>query len=442
MAYCGYVVKVEKLEKHPNADRLQLATFFGSTTCVSLEVKVGDVGIYFPSDGQLSVEFCDVNHLCRKNSKGEPDIGYLDPDKRNIKAIKLRGTFSDGIFCSLESLNYLFEDQDAKAHLKIGDLIDTVAGREVCKKYIPYRASKTSTFSSDKGKHKTSTWDKETTPFFAEHIDTPQLRFCEDKFQPGDIICLTEKVHGTSSRNANTLVYKHQRNWLDKLLRRPGKEINFYKYVVGTRRTTVRDNSLGYYESEDFRIQWGKKFIGHLRQGEEVFGEIAGWVNPNQTIMQVGSNAKVDKDFVTKYGKTTTFSYGCSNVDETKPLNRYFIYRITYTTPEGDVIEYPWDMVKYRAEQLGFEVVPELERFIYTTQEDFDNRIKKYLDIPSTIDPSHIIEGVVVRALNKVTFYVAKEKSRSFKILEGILKEEASAPDMEEAEELVKEIEE
>ena len=33
--HCGYVVKVEKLNPHPNADRLLLAEFFGNTTCVS-----------------------------------------------------------------------------------------------------------------------------------------------------------------------------------------------------------------------------------------------------------------------------------------------------------------------------------------------------------------------------------------------------------------------
>ena len=73
-------------------------------------------------------------------------------------------------------------------------------------------------------------------------------------------------------------------------------------------------------------------------------------------------------------------------------------------------------MVKLRAEQLGFETVPELDRFIYTTEEDFHERINKWLDIPSTIDPSHIIEGVVIRALNSPGFNVAKEKSINFKI--------------------------
>lgn len=49
--YNGYVVEVKELRKHNNADRLMIATFFGNDTVVSLETKVGDVGVYFPVDG-------------------------------------------------------------------------------------------------------------------------------------------------------------------------------------------------------------------------------------------------------------------------------------------------------------------------------------------------------------------------------------------------------
>ena len=109
---------------------------------------------------------------------------------------------------------------------------------------------------------------------------------------------------------------------------------------------------------------------------------------------------------------------------------------MTYTTPEGYVIEYPWDLVQLRAEQMGFETVPELERFIYTTEDDFLNRIAKWLDTPSDLDSRHVREGVVVRALNSSHFKVAKEKSWSFKVLEGIIKDVAETPDLEEVEDL------
>ena len=88
MAYCGYVVKVEKIRKHENADRLQIATFFGNDTVVGLDTQVGQMGIYFPVDGQLSAEFCAANDLVRrKDENGNPCGGYLDPDKRILRQL-------------------------------------------------------------------------------------------------------------------------------------------------------------------------------------------------------------------------------------------------------------------------------------------------------------------------------------------------------------------
>ena len=432
MSYCGYIVKVNKLRAHPNADKLQLLEVFGTETCVSLDVAIGDVGLYLPCDGQLSMEFCIENHMLRKLPDGTPDTGYLDPDKRNVKAIKLRGERSDGIYLPIKCLDYCFDGKSAESALAVGDTITVVNGHDICQKYIP-RCNPSKVRGSGNGTKKTRSTKQ--LPYFKEHIDTPQLRFCPDMFKSGDIICLTEKVHGTSSRNANTLSITYKRNWFDRLFRREGKRVEAYEDVIGTRRTVVANTEGGFYGSHQFRVDWGKKFNEKLHPGEEVFGEIAGWVNENTPIMGVANNKKVsDKEFVKKYGETTTFTYGCAPGE-----SRFFIYRMTLTGPDGYVVEYPWDLVKLRAEQMGFEVVPELDRFIYTTEEDFNNRIQKWMDISSTLDPTHVIEGVVVRALNAPGFKVAKEKSYTFKVIESIIKDEAETPDLEEAEDILDE---
>lgn len=57
MAYCAYVTALKNVRKHPNADKLLLAECFGNTVCVDLSYSEGDIGIYFPIDGQLSEEF-------------------------------------------------------------------------------------------------------------------------------------------------------------------------------------------------------------------------------------------------------------------------------------------------------------------------------------------------------------------------------------------------
>lgn len=90
--YNAYVTRIKNLRKHPNADRLQLAECFGNTVCVSLEYVDNQLGVYFPTDGQLSVEFAEANNLLRKKDENGNNIGgYMDPDKRNVCAVKLRG---------------------------------------------------------------------------------------------------------------------------------------------------------------------------------------------------------------------------------------------------------------------------------------------------------------------------------------------------------------
>ncbi len=61
----------------------------------------------------------------------------------------------------------------------------------------------------------------------------------------------------------------------------------------------------------------------------------------------------------------------------------------------------------------------------------------RYLDVPEPLaNGSHVTEGVVVRIDNRTSFSAHKTKSFAFKVLEGIIKDNADAPDMEEAEEL------
>jgi hypothetical protein len=123
--HTGYVVEIKDLKPHNNADKLQLVTFFGETVIVGLDTKIGDIGIYFPCDLQLSEEYCDVNDLCRKRADGTDGKGYLERDKRNIKAISLRGEKSYGLYAPLTSL----ESFGAITQLRVCDTIDVFNGQ-------------------------------------------------------------------------------------------------------------------------------------------------------------------------------------------------------------------------------------------------------------------------------------------------------------------------
>ena len=420
--YCGYVTKLKNVRKHPNADRLVLADVFDSTVVVGANSQDGDVIIYFPCDGQLSKDYCDYNNLIRKKDENGNNIGgFLDPDKRNVKAIKLRGERSDGLVMPLSSLDYI--SKDLKDMLVVGDQITVLDGKEVCRKYIPRcKKPRVSNGQGKKQKRKVNEF-----PLFEEHRDTEQLDYNIPSFKPGDLVSLTLKMHGTSGRTA--FLPSAGKNKIEHFI---FKLFPRYKYVTGTRRVVLEEfGKGGFYGDNAFRAKYHQLLEGRLKKGETVYYEIVGYVDENTPIMGVAKNSKMnDKDFVKKYGDETTFSYGCQ-----PGQNEIYVYRMTYTSPDGNVIEYPWSLVKRRCEEMGINHVMDLDRFIYTTEEDLYERVNKWLDIDDPIGKTHINEGIVARLEDKPIFTAFKKKSFAFKVLEGLIKESADAPDMEEAQE-------
>lgn len=424
--HCGYIVKVDKLRKHDNADRLQIATFFNTDVVVGIDTKVGDIGVYFPSDLKLGIEFCEANNLCRKKDENGDNIGgFLDPEKRNVKAIKLRGVKSDGVYCPIKSLE-TFCDINS---LSVGDTIATLNGIVICEKYIPNRQR----MSDGINKVKTIKIKPVEYPLFTEHVDTEQLVYNISAFKPGDICYITLKMHGTSGRTGNTIkISEKNKSFIDKILRREPKKETNWDIVSGTRRVVLDDYSGGFYGDNIFRKKYQDLFSGKLMKGEEVFYEIVGFVSENKPIMPDGNNKKLnDKEFVKQYGDTTRFSYGCEDGE-----NDIYVYRMTITNEDGYVVEYPWELVKLRCEQMGVKHVPEFDKFIYTTEEDLMNRVNSFVDGADPIGKTHVREGVVARIDNRPIFKAYKHKSYEFRVLEGLIKESAVAPDIEEAQEV------
>lgn len=430
--YCGYVTTIQELRKHGNADRLQVTTLFMNSVIVGMDYTVGQRVVFFPVDGQLSEEFCRDNDLVRrKDEHGMPAGGYLDPVKRNIKAIRLRGEKSEGLALPIESLeNYCDVDT-----LRDGDQITMLNGHEICRKYIP-RHNQSAHVDKVSKTRSNRERDAEQFPFFSQHIDTQQLAYNRSAFVPGDICYITLKCHGTSARTANTIeVSERKKSLLDRLLRRPQRFDRAYKSVSGTRRTVLRSYDGGYYGDNAFRQKYHDLFSERLPKGMEAFYEICGWVDGTTPIMGKCKNRLTgDKEFVRKYGDETVFSYGCEPGE-----NRCFVYRMTMTNEDGYVVELPWHQVKVECEKMGVEHVPEFDCFIYTTWEDLMERVERFYDGEDPIGKSHVREGVVVRIDNRPSFTAYKHKNYNFKCLEGIIKDNADAPDMEEAEELIDE---
>jgi hypothetical protein len=447
--YQAFIVKVSDLRPHTNADRLQIASFFGNDTCVGLDVKIGDIGIYFPSDGQLSVEFCQVHDLVRrKDENGNPAGGYLDPDKRNIKAVKLRGEKSDGLYMPISCLEYT--GLDVEGDIEPGPLSTVINGHEIYQKYIPktqHRVGNVTAGNRTRKKH------APIAPLFSEHADTEQLAYNLGAFKSGDEIEITLKMHGTSQRTGYLPTLKgYKRTLWDRITRKEGTPIYDWGGVSGTRRVVLENYDGGFYGSNEFREQHSKKFEGKLHKGETVYYEVVGFTHTGASIMGECSNKKLnDKEFVKQYGETTVFSYGCEpvvSIDCDDVQSDIYVYRMTMTNEDGFVVEYTPDFMRYRCEQMGVKTVPVLwkgtipenpasaEDATITPGEWIMNVAERFYDGPDPIGKTHIREGVVVRILNRPKFAAFKHKNFAFKVLEGIIKETAEAPDMEEAQDV------
>ena len=452
--HCGYVVKVTELRKHSNADRLQVATFFGNDTIVDISVKVGDIGVYFPVDLQVSEEYCAKNNLVRKKDENGNNIGgFLDPDKRNIKAIKLRGEKSDGLYMPIHSFDYCYENGTGLAvnMVNIGDQITILNGHEICKKYIPKRQNRTEGYSAGNHTRKNKV---PYSPLFAEHVDTEQLAYNHGAFKPGDEVEITLKMHGTSQRTGYLPVLQPaKKTFWQKLFKKEPEPVYAYDYVSGTRRVVMEDfeGNNSFYGSNEFREQHHNTFVGKLNKGETVYYEVVGFTHTGVPIMADGSNKGLDKEFIKMYGETTRFSYGCSPNPmpalvygptgevraEAVPQSDIYVYRMTMTNEDGFVVDYTPDFMRYRCEQMGVKTVQVFEKFTIPAKckdpgKYVQDKAEKYYDGPDPVGKTHVREGVVCRILNRPTFTAFKHKNFSFRVISGIAKDTANIDSMSE----------
>ena len=467
--YKAYVTILTNVRKHPNADRLLLADCFGNTVCVSTDYSENQLGVYFPTDGQLSVEFAEKNNLVRKKDDAGNNIGgYMDPDKRNVTAIRLRGEKSDGLFLPISCLNYCYAHGDASIELRAGDVIDgLVNGHEICCKYIPRSNARRGHVTEG---NKTRKKKVATAPLFKEHVDTEQLAYNLGAFKPGDYIEITLKMHGTSQRTAHMpVLHGYTDTWpcrvgnaLRHIMRKmgcyhgedkhDGEPIYDYGYVSGTRRTVLEDYDGGYYGSNEFREQHSKMFEGKLWKGETVYYEVVGFTTSGAPIMSSANNSKLqDKEFIKQYGKETVFSYGCKpvvSIDCDDLQSDIYVYRMTMTNEDGEVVEYTPDFMRYRCEQMAVKTVPvfwrgfipEVEDRIYVDRNENGEcdegetvyvkpvdagewvmkMAEQFYDGPDPVGKTHVREGVVVRIINRPKFAAYKHKNHTFKVLSGI----------------------
>lgn len=142
---------------------------------------------------------------------------------------------------------------------------------------------------------------------------------------------------------------------------------------------------------------------------------------------------------------------GAYMIPKTVPQSDMYVYRMTMTNEDGEVVEYTPDFMRYRCELMGVKtvipfwkgIVPEIKNDeslpedMRETPGSFIRKIaERFYDGADPVGKTHIREGVVCRIVNRPKFCAYKHKNWYFKALEGIVKVEAEAPDMEEAQEV------
>lgn len=417
MSYEAIICELAAVRPHPNADRLKLATVFGNQIVVGLDAEDGDLGIFFATDGQLSEEYANANDLIRrKDAAGNNAGGMFDPN-RKVRAQRLRGEKSDGFWAVIDTLAFAGDVDE----LKHGHKLDTFNGVKICQKYF---TPATLRAMSQGGRR------KRQNSRFAKHVETDQFRTAS--IPDGSLITITEKIHGTSHRVGNVLDDLPEpgrvSRFLNSLFKRNDPTTKF-TVIHGTRNVILEDpqTMVGHHGPEDFRHNSTEHFANNLRKGEVVYGEIVGFT-PGAPIMSPQSVSKDLKEVRKTYSETMVYSYG-----NPEGSCDFYVYRITQVDVDGHATELSWNQVKARALELGIKIVPEVVDQTIGRKADIESMVESLMEGPSTLDHSHIREGVVVRVDSpdgRVQWF--KAKSFIFGVLEGYMKADDSFVDLEE----------
>lgn len=209
-----------------------------------------------------------------------------------------------------------------------------------------------------------------------------------------------------------------------------------YEHVIGTRNVTfdpiemVNNKNKGYYSDESFRERVVKDLYGKLHKNEMLFFEVVGWINETTPIMPPAKIKDLKEKSLKKYGDLMYYSYGTK-----KGEADIFVYRIAHLMDDGTLIDLTFDQVKERCKQLGIKHVPEVvDQFIYDGDEQkLRDLVESLTDGDDITDPSHLREGVCIRAESYPTPFVTKNKSFYFKLAEGMAKEKEDYVDEEES---------
>ena len=186
--YKAYITRI-KTRPMPNADNLQLGDCNGYQVIVGKDIKDNDLVVFFEQGGQLSEPFAATHDLVRRRNPDGSPAGGMFEQNRKVRAIKLRGSRSDGFVCPVSYLAFTKFDITS---LKEGDQFDELNGVKICNRFET-KATKAAAGARRIKIHKDSI-------MMPKHFDTGQFKREAEAIPAGAILYISEKMHGTSMR--------------------------------------------------------------------------------------------------------------------------------------------------------------------------------------------------------------------------------------------------
>lgn len=390
--YAATVITLKNLLPLDGCDNVVGTTLFGFQGIISRDHNIGDIGLVFTAETQLSDAFCVENNLYRHDDKNKNlgVKGYLE-DNRRVKAMKFRGHRSDCLFMPLESLKYTGIKIE---ELKEGDIFDKIGDQIICQKYVV----KSSESQNRLDKNKDKTFKRVESQFMPEHYDSDNFFRNSDTIPPDQEVIVTQKLHGTSIRVANTVV-RRKLNLFEKILKKLGTKISESDFdnVYGSRKVVkdINNPNQNHFYASDVWTEAGKTLDGLLPEGYIVYGELIGYTSEG-AVLQKG------------------YTYGL-------PVSTFalYVYRVAFINHQGIIADLAWNQVKEFCDIRGMKYVPELYRgkmkdFVvenYLNRRFWDEGYKNCLPLPE--DLKLVDEGVCIR-VDRLAPYILKAKSSVF----------------------------
>ena len=533
-SYVPVVASLEDVTPIPGADRIVSATARGYRLVVGAGRKAGELGVVFPAEGVLDLQFAVAAGLLVKHpTTGEKLGGYLDNPPR-IRNLALRGVRTEALWIPLADFRAAVEravrassGYKALANQPAPKLPEYTDGDEVgpieimqgamsytdppdyfvvARKYMPpaqanQRVNPSTGAPAPTGKLTRAqraaakaraaqqAAEKIARAALPEHYDTPPAHRATYQIPVGGVVWATEKVHGTSGRDGLVSVPSTLPAWKRAANRIAGifgrQPFDAHVRVNGTRRVTRIVRPLRPDQTPDMRRDISDWFAPRLRPGECVYYEIVGFNHGGKPIQVQRPKGKGGEADVLRaaWGDSIAYAYGCqpagvpikpghpypasSAWSDVKPQQRVFVYRVTQ-----DGLELPFEDCRKRVAEIGAESPPLLDSWQHSPQQAFPvttqeaayaeppvhplveaqraatratmTRARQLAEgtslaagKPSTLDPTHPIEGVVLRvdlgAHVGARHIACKLKAHAYGVLEGYAKDRGEI-DIEEAE--------